>query len=359
MKLKKLLALATASALAVTMLAACSSGSSTSGSGAASGSSAGSSSSTPAPSGDKVTLQLGFENSLTEPVGQAAQKWADLVAEKSNGTIEIVLYPDSQLGDKSELIDSMLLGENVATLADGAFYADYGVPDFGIVFGPFLFDNWDQCWTLIESDWYKDQCAQLESKGLKLLASNWAYGARHTLTVNPVNTVDDLSGMKIRVPNNKIQSLGFDVLGAASTGMALGDVYQALQTKTIDGAENPLSTLYGRKLHEVAKYLILDGHVLNFTTWVCSNDWFSSLTEEQQNILLETGKEAGLYNNEVQAQSEQEYLQMMKDEGVTVVEPTQEVLDGFRAKAQSFYEMGDQFGWSDGLYDTVRAAMGA
>ena len=265
MRLKKLLALATASALAVTMLAACSSGSNTS-AGTTSDSNAGTSTSTPAPSGDKVTLQLGFEKSLSEPVGQAAEKWAELVAEKSNGTMELVLYPDSQLGDKSELIDSMLLGEPVCTLADGAFYADYGVPDFGIVFGPFLFDNWEQCWTLIESDWYKEQCAQLEDKGLKLLASNWAYGARHTLTVNPVNTVDDLAGMKIRVPNNKIQSLGFDVLGAASTGMALGDVYQALQTKTIDGAENPLSTLYGRKLHEVAKYLILDGHVLNFTT---------------------------------------------------------------------------------------------
>lgn len=352
MKLKKLLALATAGALAVTMLAACSSK-------PAAGSASGSASGSTAASGDKVTLQLGFENSLSEPLGQAAQKWSELVAEKSNGTMEIVLYPDSQLGDKSELIDSMLLGENVCTLADGAFYADYGVPDFGIVFGPFLFDNWDQCWTLIESDWYKDQCAQLEAKGLKLLASNWAYGARHTMTVKPVNTVEDMAGLKIRVPNNKIQSLGFDVLGATSTGMALGDVYQALQTKTIDGAENPLATLYGRKLQEVAKYLILDGHVLNFTTWVCSNDWFNSLTEEQQNILLETGKEAGLYNNEIQAASEQEYLQMMKDEGVTVVEPTEEVLDGFRAKAQAFYEMGDQFGWSDGLYETVRAAMGA
>lgn len=360
MKLKKLLALATAGALTVTLLAACSSKPSSS-AGSSFGSSAGSSAgtSTPAASGDKVTLQLGFENSVSEPIGQAAQKWADLLAEKSGGTMEIVLYPDSQLGDKSELIDSMLLGENVATLADGAFYADYGVPDFGIVFGPFLFDNWDQCWTLIESDWYKDQCAKLEDKGLKLLASNWAYGARHTLTVKPVNTVDDLAGMKIRVPNNKIQSLGFDVLGATSTGMALGDVYQALQTKTIEGAENPLSTLYGRKLQEVAKYLILDGHVLNFTTWVCSNDWFNSLTAEQQQLLLDTGKEAGVYNNQVQAASEQDYLQKMKDEGVTVVEPSQEVLDGFRAKAMAFYDMGDQFGWSDGLYDTVRAAMGA
>lgn len=355
MKLKKLFALMTAGAIMTTMLTAC--GGDAPEAPVDPGTEA---PGTTAPSGEaEVTLQLGFENSLSEPVGQGAQKWADLLAEKSGGTMEIVLYPDSQLGDKSELIDSMLLGENVSTLADGAFYADYGVQDFGIVFGPFLFDDWEQCWTLIESDWYKDQCTQLEDKGLKLLASNWAYGARHTLTVNPVATVDDLSGMKIRVPNNEIQSLGFDVLGATSTGMSLGDVYQALQTKTIDGAENPLSTLYGRKLHEVAKNLILDSHVLNFTTWVCSNDWFAGLTEEQQTMLMETGKEAGVFNNEVQAESESEYLQKMKDEGVTVVEPTDEVMQGFKDKAKAFYDMGDRFGWSDGLYDTVRAAMGA
>ena len=283
----------------------------------------------------------------------------ELLKEKSGGTMEIQIYPDSQLGDKSSLIDSMLLGENVCTVADGAFYADYGVPDFGIVFGPFLFDSWDQCWTLIESDWYKEQCDKLEEKGLKLVASNWIYGERHTLTTVPVNTVDDLKGLKIRVPSNEIQSKGFDVLGATSTGMALGDVYQALQTKTIDGAENPLATLYGRKLHEVAKYLILDGHVKNFTTWVVSADWFNSLPEEQQTWLLETAEEAGEYNNEVQQAADAEYLQKMKDEGVTVVEPSEEVLAGFKEKAQPFYEMGADFGWSDGLYDTVKKAMGA
>ena len=132
----------------------------------------------------------------------------------------------------------------------------------------------------------------MEENGLKLVASNWIYGERHTLTTVPVNTVDDLKGLKIRVPSNEIQSKGFDVLGATSTGMALGDVYQALQTKTIDGAENPLATLYGRKLHEVAKYLILDGHVKNFTTWVVSADWFHSLTDEQQGWVLDSFKEA-------------------------------------------------------------------
>lgn len=353
MKAKKLLAVLTTGAMLTTLLAGC-------GSQSNAGAQADAAQTKPAAaSGDVVTLQIGFENSISEPIGQGLEKWKELVDEKGDGSLKIELYPDSQLGDKSKLIDSMLLGEPVATLADGAFYADYGVPDFGIVFGPFLFDSWDQCWKLIESKWYQEQCDKLEAKGLKILTSDWAYGARHTLTVKPVNTVEDFKGMKIRVPSNEIQSVGFDCLGATSTGMALGDVYQALQTKTIDGAENPLATLYGRKLHEVAKNLILDGHVLNFTTWVCSADWFNSLTPEQQTLLVETGEEAGMYNNQVQQKSEAEYLQKMKDEGVNVVQPSEEVLQGFRDKAKSFYDKGAQFGWSDGLYDTVRAAMGA
>ena len=302
-------------------------------------------------------LQIGFENSMSEPIGQALEKWQELLAAK-DVDLTIELFPDSQLGNKTDIIDQMLLGEPVMTLADGAFFADYGVPDMGIVFGPFLFDNWDQCWKLTESDWWAEQCAKLNDMGIKMIAANWAYGARHTLTTKPVNTVDDLAGLQIRVPTNQIQTKGFEVLGATPVGMSLGDVYTALQQGTIDGGENPLSTLYGRKHHEVAKYLIMDGHVLNFTNWVCSSMWFDGLTPEQQEALIETGKEAGVYNNELQAEADEYYKGLMIDEGVTVVEPTEEVLEGFREKAKAFYELGSTFGWSDGLYETVNAAMG-
>ncbi|QTQ17049.1 C4-dicarboxylate TRAP transporter substrate-binding protein [Treponema parvum] len=306
----------------------------------------------------KMTIQIGFENSMSEPVGQALKKWQSLVAEKGDGSLVIELFPDSQLGSKNKLIDSMLLGEPVMTLADGAFYADYGVKDMGIVFGPFLFENWDQCWKLIESDWYKQQSSLLEKKGLKLVSSNWIYGDRHTLTVKPVKSVKDLKGMKIRVPSNQIQTEGMNVLGAAATGMSLGDVYQALQSKTIDGAENPLSTLYGRKLQEVAKYLILDGHVKNFTTWVCSAAMFNSLTKSQQELLVSTGNEAGVYNNKLQDAAQDDYLKKMKAEGVQVVEMTPALQKEFRDAAMPFYDKGSQFGWSQGLYRTVRKAMG-
>ena len=308
---------------------------------------------------DVVVVQIGFENQISEPVGQALQYWQQLLEEQGDGSIRIELYPDSQLGSKSELLDSMLLGEPVVTLCDGSFYADYGVPDFGITYAPFLFDDWEQCWTLVKSDWYQEQSDKLETKGLKLIASNWIYGDRHTLTTKKVEKLEDLKGMKIRVPANKIQSIGFDVLGATSTGMDLGEVYQALQTKTIDGAENPLSTLYGRKLHEVAKYLMLDGHVKNFTTWVCSADFFNSLTPEQQELLYKTGEEAGFRNNELQQASEGEYLQKMKDEGVTVTELSDEEMQKFKDAAAKIYDHSAEFGWSDGLYETVRKAMGA
>jgi tripartite ATP-independent transporter DctP family solute receptor len=303
------------------------------------------------------TLQIGFENSISEPIGQGLLKWQELLAAK-DVDLTIELFPDSQLGNKTDIIDQMLLGEPVMTLADGAFFADYGVPDMGIVFGPFLFDNWDQCWKLTESDWWAEQCAKLNDMGIKMVAANWAYGARHILTTKPVNTVDDLAGLQIRVPTNQIQTKGFEVLGATPVGMSLGDVYTALQQGTIDGGENPLSTLYGRKHHEVAKYLIMDGHVLNFTNWVCSSMWFDGLTPEQQEALIETGKEAGVYNNQLQAEADEYYKGLMIDEGVTVVEPTEEVLEGFREKAKAFYDLGSTFGWSDGLYDTVCAAMG-
>lgn len=305
-----------------------------------------------------TVIQIGYENNPGEPLDLAVNKWKDLVAEQSNGTLEIEVFPSSQLGAKNDLIDQMIAGEPVITLADGAFYADRGVPDFGIVFSPFLFDSWEDCWKLTESDWYKEQCSKLEGQGLKIVTSNWIYGERHTMTKKPVNSAADLKGMKIRVPNNKIQIKGFEVLGATPTPMPLGDVYTALQQGTIDGLENPLPVLYNGKFQEVAKNLILDGHVKNFTTWVCGADFFNTLTKEQQDLLISTASEAGLYNNELQEQAMQDTLEKFKSEGVTVVEPSAEVLEQFKAEAAKFYELPDfADSWTPGLYDTVKAAM--
>ena len=302
-----------------------------------------------------ATIQIGYENHPGEPLDLAVNEWKRLVEERSNGSMKVEIFPSSQLGSKNDLIDQMLAGDSVITLADGAFYAERGVEDFGIVFGPYLFDSWEEAWNLTKSDWYAEQSAKLEEKGLKLLSSNWMYGDRHTLTTKPVRTVEDLKGMKIRVPNNDIQIKGFEVLGATPTPMALGDVYTALQQGTIDGLENPLPVIYNGKFHEVAKYLTLDGHVKNFTTWVMGADFFNALTPEQQQILLETADEAGLYNNQIQEEVNQETLEKFKAEGVEIIEVN---VSDFQETAKVFYSLPEFTSiWSEGLYDTVKDAM--
>ena len=302
-----------------------------------------------------VVIQIGYENNPGEPIDLAINQWKKLIEEKSKGTMKVEIFPSSQLGSKNDIIDQMIAGSAVITLADGAFYADRGVPDMGITFGPYLFDNWEQCWKLTKSDWWKEQTGKLETKGLKVLTANWIYGDRQTLTKKPVKTVVDLKGMKIRVPNNTIQVKGFEVMGATPTPMALGDVYTALQQGTIDGLENPLPVLYNGKFQEVAKYLTLDAHIKNFTTWVTGTTFFDSLTADQQKILIETGDEAGLYNNTVQEKVSKETLQKFKDDGVTVTEINSAE---FKKAGMKFYTLPEFTSkWTPGLYEKVKASM--
>jgi TRAP-type transport system periplasmic protein len=302
-----------------------------------------------------VTIQIGYENNPGEPLDLAVNQWKKLIEEKSNGTMKVEVFPSSQLGSKNDIIDQMMAGSAVITLADGAFYADRGVQDFGITFGPYLFESWDQAWKLTKSEWWNEQTTQLEAKGLKLLTANWMYGDRHTLTKKPVRKVEDFKGMKIRVPNNTIQVKGFEVMGATPTPMALGDVYTGLQQGTIDGLENPLPVLYNGKFHEVAKYLTLDAHIKNFTTWVTGTIFFDSLTAEQQKILIETGNEAGLYNNTLQEKATQETLEKFRAEGVEIIEINSAE---FQKAAEKFYTLPEFTSkWSQGLFEKVKAAM--
>ena len=266
-----------------------------------------------AASGDAIIVKVGYENTDAEPIGQAMKHWKELVEEQGDGSIQLELFPNSSLGTKSQLIDMMLLGQPVITIADGAFYADYGAKDMGILYGPFFFDTWDDVWTLIESDWYADECAKLEEKGLKILASNWIYGERHLMTKNKVETPEDIKGLKVRVASSEIYMEGWNALGATATGIALGETYQALQTGVVEGVENPLSVLYAQSFQEVTPNLLMTSHIKNFTTWVCGSDFFGTLTPEQQELLVSTAEEAGLYNNELQAEADDEYMQKLED----------------------------------------------
>lgn len=305
-----------------------------------------------------VTIQVGYENATSEPAAKAVEKWAQLVNEKSKGSLQLKLFPNSALGKKTELIDQMVLGEPIITVADGAFLADYGVPDFGIFYAPYMFSNWDEQWAVIASPWYQDLCNQLAKKSsIRVISSNWVYGTRNIISNKPVVTPADLKGLKMRVSSNKLSIDSFTSLGASAIGMDMGDVYQALQSGTIDAVENPITALANRSFQEVSKHLVKNEHILATSMWICSDAFYQKLTPEQQKILVDSANEAGVYNNQLQDAAEAEATKKLLAAGVKITTLTPEQKAAWMAAGQPFYQTAsEKLGWSKGLYDTVKAA---
>lgn len=295
-----------------------------------------------------ITIKVAYENHPGEPVHTVMQHWADLVKQRSDGKVTFELYPSSQLGAKNDVMEQAMMGMNVITITDMGFLADYE-PDLGIMFGPYLSDNTEKLFKIYESDWYKQKDEALRKKGVHVVVTNYLYGVRQLLTKKPVRTPEDLKGMKIRVPNNIMQIRIFESLGATPTPMPLGEVYPALTQGMVDGVENPLSVLYGQKLHEQAKYLSMISYVTNTVAWVGGEAFFKTLPEDVVRMLHDTGREAGLYSQKIATEEDQKVIEKMKAEGVEVIYPD---LAPFQEKTKSVYEKFPE--WSPNLYQTIQ-----
>lgn len=296
---------------------------------------------------DTTTIMVAYENNPGEPVDVVMHHWADLVDKASDGKVELKLFPSSQLGSKKDVIEQAMLGSNVITIADAGFLTDYD-PDMGILFGPYLADTPADLFKIYASDWFKKKDAELREKGVHIVISNYLYGTRQLLTTKPVNTPDDLKGMKIRTPNNEMQIAAFKAMGATPTPMPLADVYPALSQGIVDGVENPLAVLYGQRLQEQAKYLTMISYLHNTSLWLGGEAYFSTLDPEVVKMLHETGYEAGLMSQKLAADADAKIIDEMKADGVTVSYPD---VTPFKEKAVAVY---NQFpDWTPGLYETI------
>lgn len=299
----------------------------------------------------EVTVRVAYENNPGEPVDLVMNRWAELVTEASGGDVALELFPSSQLGAKQDVIEQGMMGVNVITIADVGFLTDYD-PDLGILFGPYLTDSPEKLFEIYESDWFKEKEAALREKGIHIVISNYLYGTRQLLTKTQVETPDDLAGLKIRTPNNPMQIRAIEAMGGTATPMPLGDVYPALTQGVIDGVENPLAVLHGQKLHEQAKHLSMIGYLTNTSLWLGGEAYFATLDPEVVQMLHETGHQAGLYSQELAAESDAQMLADLEAQGVQVTYPD---VAPFRDRAMAFYEMFPE--WSDGLYDQIQAQL--
>ena len=337
-------------------LAACGEGGGNASQPSAAPATGGSGAATPAPAeGQTYTIKLCHEQVDGDPIDDGCDKWAELVAEKTGGAVTIEVYPNSQLGAKADLIEMALMGKNVCTIADGSYLMDY-VPDFGVVMGPFLFTDWDSMYKITASDWWADQVAALEGEGLEIISTNWIYGERQLMTKTPVTSLADLKGLKIRVPNNDISVSMFNLLGAASTPLALNEVYTALSQGVVDGVENPLTTLYNNNFQEVCKNVTMTNHQMTFSNFIVGKDFWDTIPEEYRQTVLDCGAEAAQYNNGLYQEQSQEMQKQLEAAGCTISTLDEAVQAEFKAACEQLYQDYEAQGtWSAGLYDQIQA----
>lgn len=298
-----------------------------------------------------VVLKLNHVQSNTDPVQEAFLQLADMVKERSNGSIEIQVYANSELGSNKDNLEQVANGASIIAVGDTGFLADY-VPDIGIMNGPFLYGSYEDLLKLTESGWYGQMEDACSKQGIKLLAMNWYFGERHIISKKPINTPSDMKGLKIRVPSNTMWTATMESLGAAPTTIQWSEVYSALDQGVVDAAEAPLATIYTSKLQEAAKNIAMTGHFTGIIGLEMSQSVWDSMSASQQSVLEECIKEVGMTYSENVIASEQEWREKLESEGVVFTDVDREP---FREASASVYTKFPE--WSDGLYDTILEAM--
>lgn len=290
-------------------------------------------------------------NGEDNPRTQVGYFMADRIKELTDDLI-IEVYPNAQLGSSDEVHSMIAMGENIASATDAAWFSSMQ-PGFDIINGPFFTDTEEELYKVAETEWFKTQVADLEAKGVKILAANWMDGSRFLMTKKKVLSVSDLKGLKIRVPNNNCAIKIMEYMGATPTPMALTEVYTSLQQGIIDGMENPLSTLYDRSTQEVCKYVTMTGHQKMLSLFFVSTSWFNSLTQEAQDALIQVANEAGEYfSNELMPADNQKALDAFKAAGVEIIYDFD--LEGFKQATLPVYELL----WDAETYDLIQKQMG-
>ena len=267
----------------------------------------------------KVVLKLGTETATSHPETKGSQKLADLVKEKSKGSLEIQVYDSAKIGSMKERTEGLRLGTVDISTSSVGFLATY-IPVLGVFDLPYIYKDKAHEFRVFDGEIGKEIDKKMQEKGFRVVCY-FDMGSRQiTNNRQPINALADIKGMKIRVPQTEASIEGFKALGAAPTPMAFGEVYMALQQKVVDGQENPLSVIVSAKFNEVQKYLSLTNHQLFIQVLSISDKTWKKLSPEHQKILMEAAKEAQAYEREIAAKEETELIKTLKDKGMEINE---------------------------------------
>lgn len=275
------------------------------------------------PVGPAVTLVYAEVNPLDTIVGQTATAFKEKVEELSGGSITIDIQASGVLGSENDVLDTMLGGGGTIDMSRISAFAltSYGGEKSMLLSLPFTFVSREHFWNFATSDLAQEFLLEPHENGSGVRGLFYGEeGFRHFFTVDEISGIEDLAGMKLRVSNDPIMNGLVEGLGGSPTVVSFGELYSALQTGVVDGAEQPIANYKSNAFNEVASNLILDGHTLGAIQVVITDEAWDSLTPEQQAILTEAGEYASQFNREISEEAENEVLEQLRADGVNIVE---------------------------------------
>ena len=267
----------------------------------------------------KVTLSLSHQMAASHSINETALKFAELVAEKSGGEMAIDVYPSATLGTETENLQALTNGTLDCAIIAAEFYANY-VDEAGILCLPFMYDSYDDAYAKLHSEAGETiRNMILESTDVRVL-DYYVLAFRQIFTVSkPINTIDDLAGLIIRIPDSNTYKTTFSQLGAAPTAVAWGETYTALDTGLVGAVENTPESVMSASMQEVCKYVNETNHILGPTTISISNEVYEGLTDEQKAVIDEAAKEACEYGLNLTKNGSDANFAALTEAGLTLV----------------------------------------
>lgn len=272
---------------------------------------------------DTVTLTYSEVNPLDTIVGKTAQFFKEKVEELTGGSVIINIQHSGVLGTEAQVLDGILSGSGTVDIGRfSAFqFTAYGCNKAKLLSIPYTFVSREHFWNFANSELAADFLAEPQTVGLPLRGICYGEeGFRHFFFRNEVTDINSLKEMKIRVSEDPVMTGMVKDLGANPTVVSFTELYSALQTGVVDGAEQPIANYRSNAFPEVAPYLMLDGHTLGAIQIVITDMAWAKLTQEQQAAIMEAGKLTQAYNAELSAGEEAKVLELLKTEGVHIIE---------------------------------------
>ena len=267
---------------------------------------------------DKVyELKLGHVAEPDNPYALGAQKFADRMAELTDGKVKVTIFPSSQLGSQQKLIESLVLGNLDFAMSTTAVLGQFE-PDL-LVFGyPYMFNDRNHAYQALDTIGL-EVAANLEPKGVKLLGF-FENGIRHMINnKKPVYTPEDMEDLKMRVMTTPVYVELMKSLGADPTPMSFGEVYSACSTGAIDGLEVPAVHIWQKRFFEVNKYVSLTGHTYESEPMTISMKTWKKLPKEYQEAMEVAVADALEYSRKLARDQESDFFQKIKESGKTEI----------------------------------------